>query len=86
MRQMDIEQYVSQRQHSLNKGNSRISDFKVFDFNYVPDKPLMREEDSTFGAEPQHLDRLISLGLERCEDDATVHPRISVILSLDGRE
>jgi Cdc6-like AAA superfamily ATPase len=41
---MDIEQYVSQRQHSLNKGNSRISDFKVFDFNYVPDKPLMRQE------------------------------------------
>jgi len=27
----------------------------------------MREEDSTFGAEPQHLDRLIALGLE---DDA----------------
>jgi serine/threonine protein kinase/dienelactone hydrolase len=28
----------------------------------------MREEDSTFGAEPQHLDRLISLGLEGCEE------------------
>jgi serine/threonine protein kinase len=32
----------------------------------------MREEDSTFGAEPQHLDRLISLGLEGFEDKATV--------------
>jgi len=32
----------------------------------------MHEQDSTFGAEPQHLDRLISLGLEGCEDEATV--------------
>jgi serine/threonine protein kinase/tetratricopeptide (TPR) repeat protein/regulation of enolase protein 1 (concanavalin A-like superfamily) len=32
----------------------------------------MREEDSTFGAEPQHLDRLISLGLESREEDAAV--------------
>ncbi len=31
----------------------------------------MREEDSTFGAEPQHLDRLIALGLE----DHAVEPR-----------
>jgi len=32
----------------------------------------MREENSTFGAEPQHLDRLLSLGLEDIEDEATV--------------
>jgi serine/threonine protein kinase/formylglycine-generating enzyme required for sulfatase activity/dienelactone hydrolase len=32
----------------------------------------MHEEDSTFGAEPQHLDRLISLGLEAGEDEATL--------------
>jgi WD40 repeat protein len=32
----------------------------------------MREENSTFGAEPQHLDRLISLGLEGFEDEATI--------------
>jgi WD40 repeat protein len=32
----------------------------------------MREENSTFGAEPQHLDRLLSLGLEGFEDEATV--------------
>lgn len=31
----------------------------------------MREEDQTFGAEPQHLDRLISLGLGHGEDEAT---------------
>ena len=29
----------------------------------------MREEDSTFGAEPQHLDRLISLGLQDCAEE-----------------
>jgi len=32
----------------------------------------MREENSTFGAEPQNLDRLISLGLESIEEQATV--------------
>ncbi|HCO95719.1 MAG TPA: hypothetical protein DIU00_17525 [Phycisphaerales bacterium] len=32
----------------------------------------MREENSTFGAEPQNLDRLISLGLEDFEDEAIV--------------
>jgi cell division control protein 6 len=41
---MDIEQYLSQRQASLNKGTDRIRNFEVFDFNYVPEKPLMREE------------------------------------------
>ena len=32
----------------------------------------MCEEKSTFGAEPQNLDQLISLGLEDFEDEATV--------------
>ena len=32
----------------------------------------MCEEESTFGAEPQYIDRLISLGLEGCVDEATV--------------
>jgi serine/threonine protein kinase len=33
---------------------------------------IVREENSTFGAEPQYLDRLLSLGLEDVEDKATV--------------
>jgi serine/threonine protein kinase/dienelactone hydrolase len=33
---------------------------------------IMREENSTFGAEPQNLDRLISLGLEGFKEQATV--------------
>ena len=41
---MDIDQYLSQRQASLDKGKERIRRFEVFDFNYVPEKPLMREE------------------------------------------
>jgi serine/threonine protein kinase/WD40 repeat protein len=32
----------------------------------------VREENSTFGAEPQHLDRLLSLGLENSENKATM--------------
>jgi len=41
---MDIDQYLSQRQASLDRGKERIRRFEVFDFNYVPEKPLMREE------------------------------------------
>ena len=32
----------------------------------------MGEKKSTFGAEPQHLDKLLSLGLEGVEDEATI--------------
>ena len=41
---MDIEQYLSERRASLDRSSERIRDFEVFDFNYVPEKPLMREE------------------------------------------
>jgi len=41
---MDIDQYLSQREKHLDKSKGRICDFKVFDFNFIPEKPLMREE------------------------------------------
>ena len=41
---MDIEQYVSERQKRLDKSKDRIQNFDVFNFNYIPEKPLMREE------------------------------------------
>ncbi len=41
---MDIEQYLSERQKHLDKSKGKIRDFGVFDFNYIPEKPLMREE------------------------------------------
>jgi Cdc6-like AAA superfamily ATPase len=41
---MDIEQYLSQRQTALEKSKHQISNFEVFDFNYIPEQPLMREE------------------------------------------
>lgn len=41
---MDIEEYLSERQGRLDKSKDRIQNFDVFDFNYIPDKPLMREE------------------------------------------
>jgi cell division control protein 6 len=41
---MDIEQYLSARQKSLGRTKLRIGNFEVFDFNYIPEKPLMREE------------------------------------------
>ena len=41
---MDITEYLKTKQHDLKKNADRIQDFKIFDFNYIPDKPLMREE------------------------------------------
>ncbi len=41
---MDIENYLADKQANLEKSKSRISNIEVFDFNYIPDKPLMRDE------------------------------------------
>jgi Cdc6-like AAA superfamily ATPase len=41
---MDIEQYLKEKQRLLSQSTGRIKDFKVFDFNYIPEKPFMREE------------------------------------------
>jgi Cdc6-like AAA superfamily ATPase len=41
---MDIEKYLLEKQKSLDRHAGRIRDFRVFDFNYIPQKPLMREE------------------------------------------
>ncbi len=41
---MDIEKYLAEKQRHLLKNTSRIRDINVFNFNYIPAKPLMREE------------------------------------------
>lgn len=41
---MDIQEYIARREHELSRVTRSIRNFKVFDFNYIPDKPLMREE------------------------------------------
>jgi cell division control protein 6 len=41
---MDIEKYLTNKQQDLANKSSRIRDSHVFDFNYIPPKPLMREE------------------------------------------
>jgi Cdc6-like AAA superfamily ATPase len=41
---MDIQDYVAKKEQQLKGATRRIRDFKVFDFNYIPDRPLMREE------------------------------------------
>ena len=44
MRKMDIAEYLIAKQRDLKKNADRIQNFKIFDFNYVPETPLMREE------------------------------------------
>jgi len=41
---MDIQQYLAKKQEHLDKSKNHIRNFEVFDFNYIPEKPLMREE------------------------------------------
>ena len=41
---MDIEKYLSEKLRHLARNAGRIHNFNVFDFNYIPAKPLMREE------------------------------------------
>lgn len=41
---MDIEEYLAQKEKRLDKGVRRIRDHRVFDFNFIPEKPLMRDE------------------------------------------
>lgn len=41
---MDIHEYLRSKQNKLKNNSQRIKDFSVFDFNYIPDKPLMRKE------------------------------------------
>lgn len=41
---MTIAEYLEQRNHAIRKDHDHIRDARVFDFNYMPDEPLMREE------------------------------------------
>ena len=41
---MDIDEYLHDKQQNLKKSTDRICNFKVFDFNYIPEKLLMRKE------------------------------------------
>ena len=41
---MDLQRYLSEKQQTLDQYRQRIKDPRVFDFNYIPEKPLMREE------------------------------------------
>ena len=44
MSDKDIETYIQESQREVQRQNSGIKDFAVFDFNHIPDKPLVREE------------------------------------------
>jgi cell division control protein 6 len=41
---MKITDYLKQQADHIDRSMSLIKDFHVFDFNYIPDEPLMREE------------------------------------------
>lgn len=41
---MDIDAYVSKKLAALDEETSQVRDFRVFDFSWVPDQPLVRDE------------------------------------------
>jgi cell division control protein 6 len=41
---VDVAAYLRKQREQLGRGAQHVKDFSVFDFNYVPDEPLMREE------------------------------------------
>jgi len=41
---MDLKHYLESRRTSFSKENASVIDYDVFDFNHMPQKPLMREE------------------------------------------
>lgn len=41
---MKISDYLDRQAQLLDKSAARIRDFRVFDFNYIPDEPVMRQE------------------------------------------
>jgi cell division control protein 6 len=41
---MNIKPFVCQQREKKNDKSSMVKDFSVFDFNYIPNEPLMREE------------------------------------------
>jgi len=41
---MEIQEYVAEKEKRLARSSQRIRNFEVFDFNYIPEKPLMRDE------------------------------------------
>jgi archaeal cell division control protein 6 len=41
---MDIAAYLKQQKQIISQRSSRVKDFSVFDFNYVPTEPLVRDE------------------------------------------
>ncbi|MDD5134429.1 MAG: orc1/cdc6 family replication initiation protein [Phycisphaerae bacterium] len=41
---MDIASYLSKKRSSFDEKSGNIKDFVVFDYNYIPEKPVTREE------------------------------------------
>ena len=41
---MDLKRYLEEKRTSFNQENTSMIDYQVFDFNHMPDNPLIREE------------------------------------------
>jgi len=44
MRLMDIASYLKKKRECLGQSSANVKNFAVFDYNYIPDEPVQREE------------------------------------------
>ena len=44
---MDVQTYLRTRKEALRNHTGAVKNYTVFDFNYIPDQPLMRDEAKT---------------------------------------
>jgi len=44
VREMDLKKYLNEQRESFAREAQSVTDYKIFDFNHVPEKPLVREE------------------------------------------
>jgi len=44
MRRMDIASYLENKRDHFGQTSSKVKDFSVFDYNYIPEKPVERAE------------------------------------------
>jgi cell division control protein 6 len=87
---MDIGEYIRQKSNRLDTGGRKIKDYRVFDFNYIPDKPLVREEIKPVAdavlryAKTGIPNHLLIIGTRGCGKTLLVKSLVKALEAIDG--
>jgi len=53
---LDIKAYLGAQKEQISRRTRQVKDFSVFDFSYIPEEPVMRDECKTLIDEMLHFD------------------------------